>query len=411
MRISTNMIFESTLNRMSDQQAALLKTQQQISAEKRILTPSDDPIAAARVLNLTQGQSVNTQYATNRQNAKDALSQEESTLDSVTSLIQDLQTQTVAAGNTAYDDTQRGYIAADLRSRLSELMGLANSRNSLGDYQFSGYQINTQPFVSSSSGVQYSGDQGQRMLQVGAARQMEVSDTGDAVFGNIDKFSTFTAVANTTLPSPATPSATVSGFSVVDSAALVAAPDTYNYKVTFTVPALPGKPTYTVADLAGNQVATGDYVSGEAIKFNGLQVVVSGNPAATDTVAISPSTPGKQSLFKTLNDLITVLETSSAGSAGKANLAQGLAVANGNLANALDNVLTVRSSVGSRLKELDSLDSIGSDRDIQYSDTISKLQDLDYYKAISDLSKQQTSLEAAQKVFVQTSKLSLFDLL
>jgi len=60
------------------------------------------------------------------------------------------------------------------------------------------------------------------------------------------------------------------------------------------------------------------------------------------------------------------------------------------------------------MREVDSLSSASSDLQIQYSATLSGLQDLDYARALSDFSKQQLSLEAAQKSFVQISGLSLF---
>ena len=78
-------------------------------------------------------------------------------------------------------------------------------------------------------------------------------------------------------------------------------------------------------------------------------------------------------------------------------------------APALDNVLTVRSSVGARMKELDTLDSAGDDADIQYAATLSGLQDLDLVKAISLFTQQQATLEAAQKTFKSVSSLSLFN--
>jgi flagellar hook-associated protein 3 FlgL len=77
--------------------------------------------------------------------------------------------------------------------------------------------------------------------------------------------------------------------------------------------------------------------------------------------------------------------------------------------SALDSVLTVRASVGSSLQELDALDNVGTDRDLQYSKVLSELQDLDYTQAVTQLSMQQVTLEAAQKSFVKTSGLSLFN--
>jgi flagellar hook-associated protein 3 FlgL len=191
MRISTNTIYDLGATKISELQAALVRTQQQISANRRMLSPSDDPIAAARALEVTQSQSLNTQYATNRTYASNSLSLEESVLQSVTSLIQDVKTQTIEAGNAAYDDTQRRYIATDLRGRLEELIGFANTRDSEGNYLFSGFQTSAKAFSSSASGVVYAGDQGQRNLQVGAVRQIAISDSGDSVFGRIRSTGTF----------------------------------------------------------------------------------------------------------------------------------------------------------------------------------------------------------------------------
>jgi flagellar hook-associated protein 3 FlgL len=63
------------------------------------------------------------------------------------------------------------------------------------------------------------------------------------------------------------------------------------------------------------------------------------------------------------------------------------------------------------MRELDSLGSTASDLDIQYKASLSRLQDLDYAKAISDFTLQKTYLEAAQQSFVKISGLSLFNYL
>lgn len=81
------------------------------------------------------------------------------------------------------------------------------------------------------------------------------------------------------------------------------------------------------------------------------------------------------------------------------------------LDGALDNVLTKRVAVGSRLQEIDLLQQIGEDTAIQYQQSLSHLQDLDFAQAISDVLRQQALLEAAQKAFTSVSSLSLFNAL
>jgi flagellar hook-associated protein 3 FlgL len=95
--------------------------------------------------------------------------------------------------------------------------------------------------------------------------------------------------------------------------------------------------------------------------------------------------------------------TAALGDAIKAGLA--------NLDQALDRVLAVRADVGARLQEIDSLDDLGETTGLQHEKTLSDLRDLDYAAAISDFTRQQLVLEAAQKSFTKIAGMSLFDFL
>ncbi len=82
-----------------------------------------------------------------------------------------------------------------------------------------------------------------------------------------------------------------------------------------------------------------------------------------------------------------------------------------NLQNALDRVLSITASVGTRLREADAVTTMNEDLDLNYETRLSQLGDLDYARAISDLNFQQLHLDAAQKSFLRVSELSLFGLL
>jgi flagellar hook-associated protein 3 FlgL len=342
-------------------------------------------------LDLTQAKGVNSQYATNRQGAKNSLNQEESTLAGATSLLQDMKTLVVQAGNTVLSNADRASIAIDLRGRLDDLIALSNDKDGAGAYLFAGYQTSTPAFTKTATGAQYHGDQGQRFAQVGSARQIALSDSGDAVFERNKTIVTAAAGANTG-------SGTISAGAVVAPTLLTG--DSYSVNFTGT------GTTYDVVDTTtGTTLSSGNaYTSGQSITFAGLAFDINGSPAAGDT--FSTTQRNNQSIFTALSDLITQLQTP-----GTATLAAGVAAANGNIDQGLDNVLTVRASVGSRLRELDALDSAGDDRNIQYAQTLSQLQDLDYTKAITELTQQQTILTAAQQSFVKISGLSLFNYL
>ena len=401
MRISTSTFYETAGTRISELQSELAQKQTQIASGRRIQSPSDDPVASAAALDVKQAEGVNTQFAANRDSAKNALNLQESVLSRYTDLLQNIKTTTVAAGDGALDDTQRKYFAAQLGNDYQDLLGLANTRDSAGNFIFAGFKTNTQPFNQTATGVNYAGDQGQRLLQVSTSRQLALNDTGDAVFQNIRTGNgTFTTAA----ASGNTGSGIIDPGSVTNAAALT----NHNYRIDFSVSA--GVTSFTATDQTLSPaavVSSGNYTPGQTIAFDGLQFSLSGAPASGDSFNVAPST--NQSIFKTVSDLITTLNTPTSSVAAKASYSAGLSVANGNVSSALDAALTVRASGGARLQELDTLDNEGADRGLQYAARLSSLQDLDYAKAITALTQQQVTLQAAQQSFVKIANLSLFD--
>lgn len=491
MRISSNTLFDSNVALLGQQQTRLLQTQQQIASGRRILTAADDPVAAARALEVTQSDAMNTQYAANRTAARHTLSLAESTLQSVTTLLQDVKTAAVSAGNGTLNNSDRQTIATELNGRLQELIGLANSTDGVGNYLFSGFQSNTQPFVNVAGTMTYNGDDGQRLMQVSASRQMASGDSGADIFMRVKNgngtFVTQAAAANTGsgVISAGSVTGAVTGdrytvaFSTINTLAAVgnggtgagstpvtitnpAAVTGHDYSVTFgaggatysvqdlttntpvagmtsvayvgpgpqtiafdgisfTISGAPGSndvfsvsaPTYSVTDnTTGVSVATAQkYVSGQAISFGGMQFDIRGTPLPNDQFTVQPS--GNVSIFKAMSDLITALNTpvGAGNTAQSAAFTASLGTAVSYFDRSLNNVLAVRSTLGLRLNEIDALQTTGDDLSLQFKQNLSALQDVDYNKAISDLTQQQMSLQAAQKSFTQISGLSLFNYL
>ena len=114
-------------------------------------------------------------------------------------------------------------------------------------------------------------------------------------------------------------------------------------------------------------------------------------------------------MFTTMRNLITALSSSPSNPVADAERSNQLNLANQNMSNALDKVLSVRASVGSGLKELDHLDSAGDDLNIAYAQQIGDLIDADPVETISRFTQLQTNLEAAQKSYKALTGLSLFN--
>lgn len=417
IRISTSSIFDANVSAMNQQQADMLHTQLQVSSGKRIMTPADDPAGAAQVIDLTQTSGMNTQYTTNRNAANTSLTLTESTLQSVTTLIQNMQTTAVSAGNATLNNSDRQTLATTLQGQLQELIGLANSTDANGNYLFSGAQGNVKPFVTTASGVQYQGDTGQRLIQVASNLNMVSNANGAELFmENKNGNGSFVTSA----------SASNAGSGIISQGNLTSPPPTTlqqgnTYTVTFTVSG--GATTYTITgtDASGNALPTAaqsgtlpanqPYTSGQTISFNGIEFSIQGTPASGDSFTVQPST--NVSVFQTIQNLINTLNTPipPGNTTASATYTQQLDQAMGNLNQALNSVLTVRARVGSNMSQITSLQSTGDTLNLQYQSAISQLQDLDYTKAISQLTQQQIGLQAAMQSFKIVSGLSLFNYL
>lgn len=402
MRISTNMIFDNATTKMSELQSSSAKIQEQLSSGKRILTPSDDPVAAARVVQVSQSKSLNDQFTANRVSANNDLTTLESTLSNVTDTLQDARLLTVTGGNGALTATERSYLATQLEGHFSDLLGFANTQDSVGNYIFAGYHSTTQPYSPGGSGASYNGDSGIRELQVGQSRTMAVSIPGSQVFDQVRTGNgTFQVVG-----SSANKGTGLLSTGVVTDSSLISG-DTFS--LDFNVAG--GVTTYNVTNITTGSVVSSNntYKAGDDITVSGMTFNIKGSPASGDKFDIEPSR--NESVFKTVKDLISALRSQDSSSAGNAKLMNALSGANQQLSNVLDNVLSTRAVVGSNQNALTKLDDAGSVTDEHYQSTLRDLQDVDYVKAISDLSKQQSTLQAAQQSFVKVSSLSLFDYL
>lgn len=405
MRISTQTFYEQSKTAMGSLQANLLRTQQQIGAGTKILAPSDDPLGATRALAVSQSIALYAQYAASRSHATQTLTMEETSLQSVTTVLQNVQGLLIQAGGPL-TDADRATIANTLQSNLDQLQGLANTDDGNGQFLFAGFKSGTAPFVSNASGgITYTGDQGQRLTQVDVSRQMAGTDDGRSIFQTVQGGAGYVTAADNTN----TGSGGFGAMSVLNSGDA-------DYGKDFVI-SFPSPTTYRVDTGAVPPVsivpAGTAFSAGSPITFGGLQISISGAPAAGDTFKVFTAKNAGTDVFSTIRDVITALKTpvENAGAAGQAMVLNALSTANRKITNAHDNVLTVRSSVGSRLQELDSLGVTGASRTLSDKSYLSDLQDLDYSSAIAEFYQQQTALQASQQTFIKVQKIALFNYL
>lgn len=421
MRISSSLLFQTGLNSINAQQSDLMHLFQQIGSGQRMVTPADDPLAAAQSINIRQSQTMNVRYAENRQVAQQNLGVEENTLSSVIVQMSDIKTRLVEVGNGTLSDADRLTLASVLEHSRTSLMGLANATDGNGQYLFSGSKGDVIPFAGNGD---YQGDGSQRHIQVDQTRRMAGSDVGTDVFSRatpgITSYITAVGTGGLAADNVNTGTGVISNASVYDTSEVN---QNYRFELTFT-----SDTTYTVQvtdhtdpanPVAVNPPATGDWTD---LPFDagadnqiqlpfGVQVKLSGQPDINDTFSVSPAQGQDLNVFKTLDAMIAVLKDPfDADPVAQAHFQNVLASSIQRLDINYDNVLTVRSSVGARFNELDAIDANGSLRNLSYRAQLTRLEDLDYYTAATQLDLRKTALEAATLAFRKIQNTSLFSI-
>jgi len=395
MRVSSSVYQLQWLASIRRQQVDVAATQQQVSTGKRINTAADDPAGAAQAILLQQGLDRLKNYAANAETAQRRLGLEEGSLSQATEALNRVRELAIQAANGTQTRESRSAIAAEARELLAGLLNTANSQDGEGRYLFAGNQVQSRPFILSST-VQYNGDSGTRSQRVADARTVQEGDSGSAVFMEIPSGN-----GTYTVSSASSNTGTASWTSAT---------------VTNGTPFVPG--TYTVAftsastweaSSAGVVLASGTYAPGGSVSFQGATIALQGTPAAGDQFTVAPAR--FQDVFKTVQDFITTLGTDTASPAGRSTFQNQLNSNLQNLDQALQHLGNFRSQVGSRLASIDQQTENNADVQLELKRSLSVIRDLDYATAISRLELQLTSLQAAQKAYARTQSFSLFDVL
>jgi flagellar hook-associated protein 3 FlgL len=396
MRVTQNIDQTQFLANINSLETSINQTQNQVSSGHSFSTASQDPIAAGRVNSFSQALAQSQQYATNAASAQTNLSTEDSALSQVQSQLQALRDLALEANSGALTNSDRVAIAQQAVQIQNSLLDLANTQNGNGEYIFSGFATQTQAFTLSAGGATYNGDQGQRQVQIAAGQTVADGDNGNTVFNQIKTGNgTFTVSANA--------ANTGSGIVGATTVSNPAAWDGGTYSINFTAPG-----TFQVLEGA-TVVTSGSYTDGDTIAFNGVQVTLSGTPAAGDSFTVAPST--NQSLFATVQNLVTALQSGGSTSASSAVLSNAINGSINNIDQALAQTSNVRTSIGGRLNSITTQQSVATTQQTQLQQSIASLQSLDYAKAITTLDQQNTTLSAALQAYTQTQGLSLFKFL
>jgi flagellar hook-associated protein 3 FlgL len=395
MRVTQSLNQTQFLSALDSLESGLSQTQNQVSSGLNFTSPSQNPIAAGAVNNYDQTLAQSKQYTVNGNSAQTGLQTEDTALSQLQSQLQSLRSLALEANSGTQTGEDLTAIAEQATQIQNSLLSLANTQDGNGQYIFSGFATQTQPFSLTATGASYAGDQGQNQIQIAPGQTLASGDNGDVVFNQIKTGNGVFTVA---------PNAGNTGSGVIGATTVTGAAGYTGgtFSINFTA-----ANAYQVENAAHVVVATGTYSPGQTITYGGAQVTLSGQPAVGDYFNVTPS--ANQSLFTTVQNLVNTLQAGAGGGAsGTTSLNNGVAAALNNIDQAISQTSTVQASVGGRLNTITTQQSVQTSQQTQLQQSISSLQSLDYASAITSLDSQNTTLSAAMQAYTLTQGLSLF---
>lgn len=195
MRISTNQIQLSMLDNLQHGFGEYARLDRQISTQKRILQPSDDPVGSVQLLGLQKEQVAMAQYQKNIANAKSQLSQGELQFETMTNMLMRLRELTQTAATGSLSDADRKAVACEVAIIKDGLLDLANARNESGSSLFTGSKVDqtalvkvTDPKAADFGSYKYNGDGLIRDVSIANGVTVGLNQTADQLFLQPDDF-------------------------------------------------------------------------------------------------------------------------------------------------------------------------------------------------------------------------------
>lgn len=396
-RISTSMMFDTTLASMLARQKQLAQLQQQVATGKKVVTAKDDPVGAGAAVGLDRSLAELERFGQNANTVGNRLGLQENVLTLAGEDMIRINELAVQANSDALSDDDRRSIAAELRSLRDNLISLANSGDGSGRYLFGGAADDAPPFSRIGDGIAYQGDQTQRGVEIAPGTLVRDALPGSEVFMRIR---TGDGTVDARMSASNTGTAVLNDFGRIRSGSWSGEA----YRIEFTA-----DNRYEVTGQDGAIVASGTWSAGNDIQVGGMRLSVSGAPAEGDSLEIGPA--GTRDVFATVQALVDALESPAVTANERATRRNALQAGMRDVARASERMIDARAAGGAQLALLDDATSLREANEVTLKTTLSSMRDLDYAEAITRFQLESTALQTAQTVFTRMHGLSLFNLL
>lgn len=417
MRISTSMQYTQHLKYLQTANSDLDKASAQYNTGLKFQTAGEDPSGMSSKIKYTAEISAFDQFAQNAGMASDTLSEAETALSSMWTVLGNVQSRLIQAVNGTMDTTSLNAIAEDLEQAQAQLFDLMNTKNAEGEYIFSGVQ-SSQPTMTLRTDGYYDcqADGSHRSVQVSNTVIVQVSESGLNIFENCPLAPEFSIDTAYTPVAPTT-SCTVASSEICSYddyedlyneyfSTATNAPNNLIVSVEQVDPADPslGR-TFKVTDPDGNEIYNGEVTSDGYIEFKGLKFDVSGNDNVGEfKIDLEPIK--KDNILNVLESTISTLRDPNISNFEKS---KALAQAQVSVNNAQVQYDMYRGQIGARAQNIDSIINSNESLSVIKQTAKANVTEIDAFEAVSNMMQIQYGLQAAQQSYALVHSSSLFD--
>lgn len=421
IRVTTQQQYATSIDNMQRSNVKLDHLQQQISTGKRMLQPSDDPVAAAQVLKLERELAQYDKYDINIKVTDKRLTLQESVLESMRNSLNRVKELVIQGSTGTLTDADRQSVAVNLRTEAEFMADLMNTQDSQGEFIFAGSKGNTKPYELQVDGsYDYQGDDGQREIQISNNLLVPSNDSGQYLFESVtDDLQTVVKGAFATT----TDIAVVSNTSFKDKAAQDEFSAATKGLGDLSVIASPDGTTYSIQDSSGNFVKDESGVDinavpypapGVKVNLHGLEfdlAVPTGAPTATDAqrTNVLHTEPEQKNVLDIIQDYADALEVPHSDNEARDDFAIATTKMFEQWDQASERNIESVTRLGSRLSFVEQVKVNNADFTLFAKTSLSSVQDVDMPEAISKFKLEEITLQASQSIFGRLSALSLFD--
>lgn len=182
MRVADQQMYGILLGNLQRSRVQMLTSQEQISSQKRVTNPADDPSAFGQIVLDKSALSQATQWIRNINFGTSRVNAADQALGQAQNLITRVRELTIQAGSDTTSAEGRQSIAKEVRQLQRQLIQLGNTEVA-GQAIFAGTKTDVQPFtITSGDTVAYQGNSETQSIAVGENQTVQILVPGSTVF-------------------------------------------------------------------------------------------------------------------------------------------------------------------------------------------------------------------------------------